>query len=413
MPSDTTCPPPLPPLVRVPSPAAPSLQLSPRASFALLGSITVAFLAGSMAPTPVYPLYQAAWGLSALTVTMVFGIYALVLLAALLVTGRLSDHLGRRPVLIAATLVQALAMLLFATADGAGALLLARVVQGLATGAALAAVGAGMLDLDKTRGPVANAVTPPLGTAIGGLAGGAAVHWLPAPTTLIYLALGAIFLLQALGVAFIAETAPRRAGAWRSLRPQFALPVATRRPLLLALPVLVAAWSLAGFFGALGPALLRSAFGLDASLAGGMAGFVLAGSGAAAVLALRRQAPETVMRRGALALLLGTTGLVWALDRHAVTGFFVATLLAGVGFGAGFQGAIRSVVPTAQPFERAGVLSIVFVVSYLAMGLPAIAAGAFAAHGAPLGGTAEAFGALVAASAALALLGAAWRTRRA
>src|SRR5207247_8915479 len=160
--------------------------LSPRVSFFLLASITVSFLAGSLAPTPLYPVYQAEWSFSALTTAWTFGIYALARLGSLLFAGTRSDHVGRRPVLIVATLVQAVVMFIFATANGVGALMLARVVQGMATGAALGAVGAGMLDLDKARGPVANAVTPPLGTAAGGLLAGLLVHYLPAPTLLVY-----------------------------------------------------------------------------------------------------------------------------------------------------------------------------------------------------------------------------------
>src|ERR1700728_1846949 len=81
--------------------------LSKGAAFYLLASITVSFLASSSAPTPLYALYQAQWGFSPITVTVIFGIYAMSVLAALLSAGRLSDHLARRPVLIAATAVQA------------------------------------------------------------------------------------------------------------------------------------------------------------------------------------------------------------------------------------------------------------------------------------------------------------------
>src|SRR6202011_5397383 len=98
--------------------------------------ITVSFLAGSSAPTPLYPLYMAQWGLTPLTITVIFGIYALAVLVALLVAGRISDHLGRRPVLLAATVAQAVTMVLFGTATGLTGLLVARVVQGLTTGAA-------------------------------------------------------------------------------------------------------------------------------------------------------------------------------------------------------------------------------------------------------------------------------------
>ena len=290
--------------------------LSPRVSFFLLASITVSFLAGSLAPTPLYPVYQAEWGFSALTTTEIFGIYALALLGSLLFAGRLSDHVGRRPVLIVATLVQAVVMFMFATANGVGALMLARVVQGLATGAALGAVGAGMLDLDRARGPVANAVTPPLGTGAGGLLAGLLVHYLPAPTLLVYVVLAIVFLLQALGVSFMAETVSRRAGAVASLKPQFGLPAASHAPMLIAAPVLVAAWSLAGFYGSLIPALTRSVFGFDPSLASGIAAFVFAGSAAATVLALSSRAPRTVMAYGAFALIAGTAAAMARLARN-------------------------------------------------------------------------------------------------
>src|SRR6202050_4810847 len=142
------------------------------AAFYLLASITVSFLAGSIAPTPLYALYQAQWGFSPITVTVIFGIYAMSVLAALLSVGRLSDHLGRRPVLIAATAVQAATMVIFATASGVAGLMLARIIQGLATGAAVGAVGAGMIDLNKERGVTANAVAPAFGTATGGVLSG-------------------------------------------------------------------------------------------------------------------------------------------------------------------------------------------------------------------------------------------------
>ena len=145
-------------------------------AFYLLASITVSFLAASSALTPLYALYQVQWGFSAITGTFIFAIYAITVLLALLFAGRLSDHLGRRPVLLVALVVQAATMALFAAAGGVGDLVVARIIQGLATGAAVGAVGAGMVDLNKERGVTANAVTPALGTATGGMLAGLLVQ---------------------------------------------------------------------------------------------------------------------------------------------------------------------------------------------------------------------------------------------
>src|SRR5580693_1099207 len=113
--------------------------LSPTVAFGLLTSILVMLLASSSAPTPLYATYQAHWGFSAITITVIFGVYAVAVLLSLLVFGALSDHVGRRPVLITALVVHAGVMLEFAFAGNVELLLVARVLQGLATGAALGA----------------------------------------------------------------------------------------------------------------------------------------------------------------------------------------------------------------------------------------------------------------------------------
>ena len=373
--------------------------LSRNAAFYLLASITVSFLASSSAPTPLYSLYQQQWGFSPITVTVIFGIYAISVLAALLFVGRLSDHLGRRPVLIAATAVQAVTMVIFATASGVGHLVLARIIQGLATGAAVGAVGAGMIDLNKARGATANAVAPAFGTATGGMLAGFLVQYLPAPTHLVYAVLGVIFVLQGIGVTLMTDTIAPARGALASLRPQLNLPAAARAPLLLALPILVASWSLAGFYGSLGPMLLRGMLGVNSALLGGLALFVLAASAGLAVLALQDRAPRELMTFGAAMLAVGVGVTVWSLSQHSLATFFAGTSIAGIGFGTGFQGAVRSIVPFAAPHERAGVLSIVFIVSYLSMGVPAIAAGVLVARHGNILGIGKGFGLVVMALA--------------
>ncbi|HEY4369194.1 MAG TPA: MFS transporter [Steroidobacteraceae bacterium] len=380
-------------------------RLSRTASFYLQASITVAFLAGSSAPTPLYPLYQAQRGFSPIAVTIIFGIYALAVLSALLVAGRLSDHVGRRPVLFLATVAQAITMVIFATADSLSGLLIARVVQGLATGAAVAAVGAGLLDLDRSRGTLANAIAPTIGTATGAIVAGLMVRYLPAPTHLVYLILGVVFIAQAVGVFFMSESISVRAGAWASLKPQLALPMAVREPMLLAIPVLVAVWALAGFYGSLGPMLIRSMPGADSPLLGGMALAVLAASGALSVVFMQRLEPRSMMSLGASALLAGVAVTVMALSLQSIAVFFFGTAVAGVGFGAGFQGAIRTVMPRAAPHERAGVLSLIFVVSYLAMGLPAVVAGFLVVQEGSVFATAKEFSTMVMLLSAVALLG--------
>jgi MFS family permease len=346
------------------------------------------------------------WGFSPVMLTAVFGIYALAVLAALLIAGRLSDHLGRRPVLIVAAISQALVMLLFATAESVTGLLVARIIQGVTAGAAIGAVGAAMIDLDKRRGTVANAVAPPFGTALGALLGGVFMQYLPGPTHLVYAVLAAVFMAQSLGLRFMKESVSAQPGVLASLKPRLNLPRAAREPLLLAVPILLAVWSLAGFYGSLGPMLIRGMLNSGSPVLGGLALFVLAASAGMSVLLLQERTPRQMMMVGAVSLLIGVALTVFALSHSAAVLFFLGTAVAGVGFGGGFQGAVRTVIPSAAPHERAGTLSVIFIICYLAMGVPAVAAGSMIAQHVSIITTAEYFCAVVMALAAAALVGA-------
>jgi MFS family permease len=393
-------------------PAGAPPRLTSRASFVLLASIITAMVAASSAPTPLYPRYQAAWGFSAITTTVVFGVYAIAVLAALLIVGSLSDHVGRRPVLLAALVGQAVAMGLLATASSVPQLSAGRVLQGLATGAAIGAVGAGLIDLNRPKGTLANGVVPIVGTAIGAPIAGLFVQYLPAPQTLVFLVFAALYLLQAVGVLMMPETTRPRPGAVASLRPDVSLPDAARRPLLLAAPVLVAAWALGGFYLALGPALSRATIHSGSPLIAGAVVFLLAGSAALAVLLARNVAAPTMMGAGAASLIVGVAASLAAIAASSAPLFVLSLPVAGVGFGLTLQGAIRTVLPYAAEHQRAGLLSVVYVVSYLGLGLPAVLAGVLVVYGGGLRATAIEYGLAVIALAATALVGLRpWRAR--
>jgi predicted MFS family arabinose efflux permease len=367
-----------------------------------LASITVSFLAASAAPTPLYATYQKAWGFSALTTTVVFGVYAVTLLATLLTVGRLSDHVGRRPMLLVGIGGQVLAVLVFADAHSVAALMAARVIQGLATGTAIGAVGAAMLDVDPVRGAVANATAPGLGTASGVLLSAFAVQWLPSPTRLVYVVLAGVLVAQAVGVLLLPETSPKAPGALRSLVPQLEIPPQTRRPLLAAAPVLFALWALGGFYASLGPSLIDHLVGSASVVDGGLGLGVLTGVAAATTYVLRNRPARRVMLVGTNALIVGVAVALFAVWIGSPLIFFAGTIVAGIGFGAGFQGGIRLVAPLAHPDQRAGVLSVLYTVSYLGLGIPAIVAGLAVVYGGGLVATSYEYGLAVIVLAAIA-----------
>src|SRR6202795_3537500 len=214
--------------------------------FSFAGALLVA--ASSSAATPLYRLYQQSMHLTPFWITIVFAVYVASLLAGLLTVGGLSDYVGRRPVILAALLLNAAAMLLFAEARDVGQLILARAVQGLCVGTGTTALGAAILDTNRARGPLLNSVTAFLGMTAGALGAAALITFAPDPLHRIYeLLLGLTALMIALLWA-MPESAVRKTGALASLRPHVSVPRQSRSILVRLTPASVAAWALGGLY---------------------------------------------------------------------------------------------------------------------------------------------------------------------
>lgn len=348
---------------------------SHRFSLWFLAITLLSFLAASTAPTPLYHLYQDQLHFSAAILTLIFAVYAFSLLAALLTVGSLSDHLGRKPVIFTAVLLNALAMLLFIYADSVAWLISARVLQGFATGMATAVLSATLLDTDRQQGPLINSVAPLLGMALGGLGCGLLAEFAPAPLQLTYWLLLALFVLQGVYVWRLPESVTRQGGALASLRPTLHVPVQARSTLWRVLPLNTATWALGGFYASLAPSLVRTATGSTSNLIGGATVAALTVTGALMIFMMRNRPAAQALRLGASLLPIGLVLILLGVHGASLSLFFFGTLVAGCGFGSGFLGAVRSLVPLALPHERAGLMSAYYVLSYLAFCLPALLAG--------------------------------------
>jgi MFS family permease len=189
------------------------------------------------------------------------------------------------------------------------------------------------------------------------------------------------------------------------------VPRAQRPAFFVVLPCLAATWALGGLYASLGPSLVAGVFGVDDHLVGSLLILALNGTGLIGSLSLRSVAPDRAMVSGALLFAVGVAGTVAALFAGSLALFFGAAIVSGFGFGGAFLGAMATVTRAVAPGERAGLLSSVFVVSYLMFSVPAITAG-IAAGEIGLERTAEIYCAAVIVLALSAAAGLLWRGRR-
>jgi MFS family permease len=354
-------------------------RLAPDVAFGAMTAVFVLFAAAASAPTPLYVVYQREWGFSATTLTVIFAVYVLGLIGSLLVIGALSDHVGRRPVLAGAVVLEGAAFILFLVAGGVTGLLIARVIQGIATGAAFSTLGATLVDLDppasRGRAGLVNALAPISGLAIGSLGCGALVQFAPAPTHLVF----ALLLLGTVAgfvvVTLLPETSARRPGAIASLAPLVGIPVRLRGDVYAIVPIIVASWALGGLYLSLGPSVAVNVFGISNHLIGGLVVTLLCGAGALTAFTLRRWPTSRVLGISAALLSAGTALTLTGVETHAVALGGIGTAVAGMGFGASGLGSFGTLARIAAPTERGELLAAALVIAYLAFSLPAVAAG--------------------------------------
>ena len=368
---------------------------------------TMAFLAfaANAAASPLYRVYQARFGFSATTLTLLFAVYIVVLLVTLLFLGPLSDYVGRRPVILTGLAVGALSCGLFLLAHGEEMLFAARAVQGVAVGLISGAASAALLDLRPISHatPLVSSLAPSGGQALGALGASALAQYALAPTRFVWWVFLAAFIVGSLAVATMPEPGRRHPLVASALRAHVSVPRGVRGSFGVAVPCLVAVWALAGFFLSLGPSLAALLLHSDNLVWGGVVILLFTGLGAAGSATLAMGEPSRVMLTGCLVLVAGALVTFVAVETASPVILLSGTAIAGFGFGPAFTGAYRAVTTQGPPADRAGLITAIYIVSYLATGVPAVVGGIATSHYG-LDGTAQVYSLVVAALTAAAVI---------
>src|SRR5438034_10667724 len=274
--------------------ATPRPTLSNRAAYRLAGGVIGLGLFASITPTPLYGTYSVLWHFSPLTLTLIYATYAFGVLATLLLAGGVSDQVGRRPVVLVALGALMASSVLFMVAGSAAWLFVARGLQGLATGAALSAASAALLDLHPKRDPARVGLTTATaaagGIGLGVLVSSVLVQLGTLPRVLPYVVLFVLFALAFAGAYWMPEPIEKR-GRLRLTAERPTVPAVVRRPFLLAALAVLSSWSIGGLFFSLGPQLAAHLFDSSNVIVSGSGIVALAGAAVAAQLLTGRTAP--------------------------------------------------------------------------------------------------------------------------
>ncbi|PVZ13125.1 MFS transporter [Actinomycetospora cinnamomea] len=383
-----------------------------RVAFVVVAYSFVVTMLGTTLPTPLYPIYQERYGYSGLLVTVIFAAYAVGVIAALLLLGRLSDQIGRRPVLLLGLGLSALSAVAFlaplpAPLDLPG-LFVGRVLSGLSAGVYTGTATATLLDLvpdeGRARASLVGAAVNMGGLGLGPVVAGVLAQYAPAPLALPYVASLLLLVPAAVGVALIPEPVPG-AGGWRgaSLRPQrLRVPAAARPVFVRAVIAGFAGFAVLGLFTSVSPSFLGEVLDIRDHAVEGLVVFSLLAASTVGQLASARLGERTSLVGGSAVLGVGALGIALALLLASLPVLVAAAVVAGLGQGASFRAGLGAVGAASPAEQRAEVSSSFFVVVYVALSVPVIGVGA-AAQGFGLTTAGVVFSVAVAVLAAVAV----------
>ncbi|GAA0575549.1 MFS transporter [Kribbella sandramycini] len=347
--------------------------------FWFVAAAFVALMAFGTAPTPLWPLYQARDHFGPTTVTIAFAVMVLGAGISLRIFGHLSDRLGRRRIIVPALLIGILADAILAIWPQLPALLLGRVLTGVAIGLMACTATTYLTDLYREARPDASSTFPALvatasnlgGLALGPLIAGALGQWAPSPLRTPYVVLGVLMI----GLLALVLSSPETVDtelAEQDPPVRFALRDGQQRAFAMAALTGATAFAVMGLFSSLGVIVVRRELGVTSYFVAALAPFVVFAASAVAQLALARVPRDRILRLGSTLFPIGLILTGVALAFPALWLLLIAATLAGAGAGLLFKSAVAEVVIAAEPTSRAGVLATFFVIAYLGMGLPSI-----------------------------------------
>jgi len=358
--------------------ARPGWRLSRPAAFWLIAYAFAVTMLGTTLPTPLYVIYQAQWHFSTSVVTLIFATYAVGVLAALLVAGRASDQVGRRPVLAAAIGLSIVSAVTFILAPGLGWLFAGRVLSGLSAGLMTGTATAALTETARPgagrRASLVSTTANMGGLGLGPLLAGLLAQYAPRPTVLPYLAQLGLVAVAGLGLLAVPETVSERSALSLRFRG-LGIPAAGRAEFLAAGFAGFAAFSLLGLFSALAPTFLGGVLHDTSHAVAGAVVFLAFAVGACTQLAGSRLPSRPVMLAGLAVFLAALALIVAALSAASMPLFLAGTVVSGVAVGAVFMGSLAVANRLAPAETRGQVISTYFVFAYVGLTVPVVAVG--------------------------------------
>lgn len=346
--------------------------------------VTYAFLVvmiGTTLPTPLYPIYGEAFGLSPLMITIIYAVYAIGVIGGLLVFGNLSDRIGRRYILIPGVILSAVSAVVFLVAGGLTPLFIGRVLSGLSAGlltstATTTLVNLAPSDKQSRASMIASGVNM-LGLGLGPLLAGILAQYLSYPMRLVFIVDFVILIPAFLAIWFMPEPVKEKQ-KFRLKVQKLSVPSDVRSTFIRAVIPVFTGFSMLGLFTAVSPTFLQEVLDFDNKAVLGVIVFSTFCASAIGQLLFTNTSNQIVLKLGSAILIIGIILVGFALQSRSLMMLLIGAIVSGVGQAFSFRAGLASVNAKTSSDKRGEVTSSFFTIAYIALSIPVVGVGLLA-----------------------------------
>lgn len=358
------------------------MKSATRTSFAASAYIFVVVVLGTTIPTPLYPLYQQEFGFDATQTTVLFATYAIGVLASLVLFGRLSDALGRKPMLFAGIVLSLLSSVAFLISASLGFLYVGRVLSGVAAGIFIATGTVSVMENAPSGSRrIASAVATAAnigGAGLGLLMSGFVAQYLGSPLLTPFLIHSLLTLIAGIALIRVREGV---VGRLKNIRLQLPpIPHESRRLFWAAAPGATTGYAVLGLFSAVTPNFMRDNLSISSTAVTGLVVFLFYGLSGGAQIGLRKYADRTLILVGSVMLMLGMLFLGSAVLLGSLPLLIASSALSGIAQGLLFMTGIRAIAAATTFENQTGATTAYFVLAYVSLSIPTIGIGVVASR---------------------------------
>lgn len=358
-----------------------STTLGNRWSFVGAAYAFVIVMLGTTLPTPLYPIYGAEFEFSSFMITIIYAVYAIGVIGALLIFGKLGDRIGHRYILIPGVIISAVSALVFLVAGDVTVLFIGRVLSGISAGLFTGTATATLVNLaprhkQGTASMIASGINM-LGLGLGPLLAGFFAEYFSYPLRLVFIVDFAILIPAFIFVWLMTDPVKTKQKAHLEIQ-KLSIPSEVRATFIRAVIPGFAGFSMLGLFTAVSPSFLQEVLQFDNKAVLGVIVFSIFAASALSQLLFTNTSDRFVLPFGSATLLIGAILVGIALLTRSLSLLVIGAIISGLGQGLSFRAGLASVNAKTDSGERGEVTSSFFVIVYIALSIPVVGVGLLA-----------------------------------